>query len=398
MGSLSRATPSGSRHPQSSRSTQNTSQSTQLLEEGVSYTFETLDDKLKNSEVFDNLRQLLEHELNRLGLINPRDSRSRTNNRYVKINNIIILPHVEFCRNKRFVEEEHSWLPAPGGYLLIKYRRAVVLRKIPGYLKLGTFTTFSKTGVDEKRNQTVFDEDQNQMVPLLSQYVHIVAVDNTGKSKDCPECFMGGVPVCYRAAANCRPSKFKDSFMNLKAPYFMSDGTPFTVVGHVEDSRSSARLDHALDAISVQTRSARTSATEEMRREEERIETSRAAQLEHSHGNNQEQQASAFNEAMYDDHSAPSSMPPPPPPKRRKADSPSHRGYYFDQDAPEPRKLITRKQPVPTSAANGSRHGSRRGSQPPNTAFGGLNVNSNARGRSGPPYGDQYRPRGSLRY
>jgi hypothetical protein len=364
----------------------------------VSYTFETLDDKLKDSEVFNNLRQLLEHELDRLGLINPRDLRYRTSNRYAKISNIIILPHVEFCRNKYFVDQEHSWLPAPGGYLLIKYRRSVVLRKIPGNLKLETFTTFSKTGLDEKRKQTVFDEVQNQMVPILSQFVHIVAVENTGKSKDCPECFMGGLSVCYRAAANCRPSQFKDSFMNPNTPYFMSDGTPFMVVGHVEDSVSSARLDHALDATSVQTRSARTSATEAMRREEIRIDTSRAAQLEHSHDNYQEQQASAFNEDMYDGNSAPSPMPPPSPPKRRRADSSSHGGYYFDQDAPEPRKLITRRQPVRTTAANGSRHGSRCGSQPPNTAIGGLDVNSNANGRSAPPYGDQYPPRSSHRY
>jgi hypothetical protein len=113
---------------------------------------------------------------------------------------------------------EHSWVPAPGGYLLIKYRRAVVLEKYQGSLKLGTFTTFSKTRMEDKRKQMVFDEVQKKTVPSLSHYVHIVAVDHPDKSKDYPECFMGGVPVRYRAAPKCRAGLIKDSFMNPYEP------------------------------------------------------------------------------------------------------------------------------------------------------------------------------------
>jgi hypothetical protein len=219
----------------------------------------------------------------------------------------------------------------------------------------------------------------------------------------------------------------------------MSNETPFLVVGHVEDSTSTARLDLTLDATIVRTRSARVSATEAMREKERweerrsdalrgaqperyytnngehqasafnegryndnsRSSLTRAAQqsqLDRYHANNREQQASAFNEDMYDDHSESSLMQPLA--KRPRRDSPSYRGYV-DLDAPDPVARMFVGQPAltaDTSAANGTRHGPRDNTRhgprpesrpPPNTAFGGLRVNSTANGRSALPHGGQ---------
>lgn len=227
---------------------------------------ETLDEKPKNSEDFNNARQRLEHELHRIGLIDLQNPHFHHDTSDAKINDIIIFPHTDFCKN-----EDHSWLPAPGGYLQTKYSWAVVLEDYAECLKLGLSTTFSNTPMEDVRKKTVFDEVEKKRVLVLSSYVHMVAADHQGKSDHYPECFMGGVPVGYRSAPGCPPGLAKDSFMNPHTPYFMADGTPFLIMGDLESAESTEILNMAVKATGVRTLKARANAME-ARLEERRIE------------------------------------------------------------------------------------------------------------------------------
>jgi len=253
-------------------STQQTRQSTQPLQSRASPTFETPDDetlnetmtdKLKNSVDFNSARDLLEQEMHRLDHIHPQDPRFHHDTSAAEINDIIIFLHADFCTNQDLlVDEDHSWLPAPGGYVQTKYRRAVVLDECSGSLKLGMLSTFLNMSMDEVRKQTVFDEVHNKEVLVLSDYVHIVAADHRGKSEYYPECFMDGVPVHYRDAPGCPPSSAKDSFMNPYTAYHMVNETPFMIVGHVTDLESVETLNMAVEATTVRTLKARAIASE----------------------------------------------------------------------------------------------------------------------------------------
>ena len=255
------------------QSTQQTEQTRQLLEPEVSYDPQTLEETLKNSEVFKDVRQCLHDELDRLGLIHPQDQHIHYDTKNAGMYDIIIFPHMGFCRDQRLIDDiDHSWVPVPGGYLLMKYRRAVVYQKcdaVDGDLKVGLFFTFSETSMDMMRKQGVFDEVLNKNVPSLSYYVHIVEEGHSNNSQSFPECLSGGVPVRYRAAPGCQAGSTEDSFIDVYAPYMMSSGTPFSIVGRLADSDSVLRMINALKATFARTLSGLNSAVEKMRKAEQ---------------------------------------------------------------------------------------------------------------------------------
>jgi len=311
----------------------------------------------------------------------PDDSRYKYDTIGAEVFDVIIFPHMEFCRDKKvIVDEKHNWLPAPGGHLLVKYRRAVVFERFQGGLKVGTFTTFSNTPMEDKRKQKVFDEVQNEMVLSLGYYVHIVAVDNPDESQKYPECSMKGLPVRYRAAPGCHAGKVKDSFMNPYTPCIMTNGTPFRIVGEVEHRESTERLKTAVQATFVRTLSNMTSAMEakddQGRKEKARIEAWQATELERFHA---KQQDSAFKAEFYDDNSASPLSVPQPPLKRLKPNS----AGYIDNDAPDVDSQMDPEDYTPSNDTNTADTKSSK-SKLPHTAFRGLNVNTNtnADGRS----------------
>ncbi|GAB7329076.1 hypothetical protein MBLNU13_g00913t1 [Cladosporium sp. NU13] len=377
--------------PQRTRSAQQTSQRATPLQPGVPYTLDSLKDKLKDNRAFNDLRRSLERELDRLGLIQPVGLHYNYDTNNATIFDIIIFPHIEFCRDENMiVDDEHNWLPAPGGYLLIKYRRAVVIDKYQGGLKLGTFTTFSNTPMEDKRKQRVFDEVKNETILSLSHYVHIVAVDNLDESHNYPECSLKGVPVRYRAAPKCRAGSVKDSFMNPHTPHIMTNGTPFLVVGHVECQESAARLKTAVEATFARTTSAMASALEAMseqgRKKKDMMEASQGARPRNFHAKDRGQQDPAIKAFKYDGNSASPHMPPPP--KKLKPDQTKPN---IDLDAPSPPKLmIPDGYTLPDGMSSNSRI--------PNTALHGLNFLSNADGRSSMSYDGLGTPRGIFKF
>lgn len=210
----------------SSRSTQQQIQSTQARNQ---YTTPLL----KYAHLI-TARNHLEEEMRRAGLIYPNGKSWLYDTERVKINDVIFFAHVEFCKdNNVLVDQEHNWLPVTGGFLLFKWRWAVVIEVYRANLKLRILTTFSRTSMSAKRRQRIYDEITGKWESALRDYVHVVAVDNTSESVDQPGCFENDMRVRWEASYDILPSSKKDSFMNLNAEYLMLDGTPLQIRGWI---------------------------------------------------------------------------------------------------------------------------------------------------------------------
>jgi hypothetical protein len=354
----------------------------------VSSTFETWDEILKNDEELTDARERLGRALRRLEVIDPQSPHWLRDTKHAEVNDIVITPHVEYLRNKTAMDsEEHAWVPAPGGPVLTKLRRSVVLEKFQGGLKLGAFTTFSKTPMHMKRKQKVFDEVQNKEIISLNTYVHIVSADHTGESGNYPECLTKGAPVYYRAAPGCGPGKVKDSFMDPHIPYLMTNETPFKNVGSLADEQDEERLDAAVEKAAKRTKDARAMASAAKRERERKAK----ARIERFRPRGREEQHSSFNSDTYDGSSA--SPHKQPPQKRLRRNSHG----YIDADAPDPEWLLDPDgDPLPYDTV--TRDGESSKSKIPDTALGRFNINTKANSKSAMSYAGLDTPQGIPKY
>lgn len=195
--------------------------------------------------------------MRRAGLIYPNGKSWLYDTERVKINDVIFFAHVEFCKdNNVLVDQEHNWLPVTGGFLLFKWRWAVVIEVYRANLKLRILTTFSRTSMSAKRRQRIYDEITGKWESALRDYVHVVAVDNTSESVDQPGCFENDMRVRWEASYDILPSSKKDSFMNLNAEYLMLDGTPLQIRGWIV-TEDIVKVDFALGAVKKRSTTAR---------------------------------------------------------------------------------------------------------------------------------------------
>lgn len=343
---------------------------------------ESLKDKLENNDVYNEVRQKLYDELYRVNAIYPDGQYYHYDTKHVDVNNVITFPHIEYCRDDGLPRsQDPQCLPIPGGYLLVKWRRAVVFEKYKSDLKVRIFTTFSRTPMESKRQRKVFDEVKGTEVLELSDYVHIVARDHHGTSQDYPACFSNGLPVFYRCKPGCQPGDVKDSFMNPNAEYVVSSGTPLLIVGEIEDSVSVRTLDLAWEAVVERTRVARSRALKKLHaaehNEAERDEAQRAKR-QAAEAEVAEFRRPRFTEDLYDD----AGMQPSTKKLKREV----------DLDAPEPPKNCL-PNGWPSMPNNLAVNGTQPDAQPPFTALDGLNFDIVPAGKSANPHADQKSPK-----
>lgn len=217
--------------------------------------------KLKEAGFSRETQDAFEAKTEQFGLSRPGTSWEYTTEN-VEVNDIIFYRHAEFCKDLREIASgKYDYRIVPGGFEILKNRRAVVVRKCNELVLVCNLTTFSNTSKETKLRQTVRNPVTGKKEPFLASFVHFESASHPGESEDWPGCWDGDARVRYVDKRGFDLGTKKDSFADINVQYPVLSGTAFQIKGKVQDRQSRATLNAAVAASYTQATTEREIAT-----------------------------------------------------------------------------------------------------------------------------------------
>jgi hypothetical protein len=111
-------------------------------------------------ERYEITRERLAEIMKELDWLHPRGRSWISSTRNVEIGDMVLFPWIAYCKDKnQLVRGEHHWLPARGGFILIKFRWGMVVGKdhTTGRLHILPTYTFTGSAPEATRREMVMD-------------------------------------------------------------------------------------------------------------------------------------------------------------------------------------------------------------------------------------------------
>ena len=147
---------------------------------------------------FEETRKELDFRMRELNWLRSTGSGWQYSTENVEVGDMVHVPWPVFCKDRNvIVTNDHYWLPAHGGYVLVKHRWGLVYKKDKrGNLYMWLTYTFSNTEMADKRREMVEDEETGERGHALQDYMHVVTTDEGNKDEPIrsePLCFEKGM-------------------------------------------------------------------------------------------------------------------------------------------------------------------------------------------------------------
>jgi hypothetical protein len=194
-------------------------------------TFEPSED-LHNAMGFVVMREMLANFTEKLPLGEMHGIHWQDTSEGIREGDVLRIPHFEYLKNLKLVVDANScWYSIAGGFVLVKFRLAVVKLVCEDRLRLNVLTTFGDTPRPTKRERKTLDGTRY----VLEGFLHIVSTDSNETFEPEPNCFRGGICLNWRSINNEPPPKKKSSFLPITDHYMLLEGTPRCVVGELAE-------------------------------------------------------------------------------------------------------------------------------------------------------------------